>query len=123
MSLSCTPRAMSASRADNTCQICRAGYQTFCVQREFACPGGAQAELRRVPLAGGTVAVVGDGAVGLLGVLAARELGAERIIAMSRHEPRQALARAFGATDIVAERGDAASQRSRSSPTAWAPTR
>lgn len=55
---------------------------------------------------GTTVAVVGDGAVGLLGVLAARHLGAERIIAFSRHEPRQTLARTFGATDIVAERGD-----------------
>ena len=55
---------------------------------------------------GKTVAVVGDGAVGLLGVLAAKELGAERIIAMSRHADRQALAREFGATDIVAERGD-----------------
>jgi threonine dehydrogenase-like Zn-dependent dehydrogenase len=55
---------------------------------------------------GKTVAVVGDGAVGLLAVLAARQLGAERIIAMSRHEPRQKLAREFGATDIVAERGD-----------------
>lgn len=56
---------------------------------------------------GKTVAVVGDGAVGLLGILAARELGAERIIAMSRHTDRQALAREFGATDIVSERGDA----------------
>ena len=55
---------------------------------------------------GKTVAVVGDGAVGLLGILAARELGAERIIAMSRHADRQALAREFGATDIVEERGD-----------------
>ena len=55
---------------------------------------------------GKTVAVVGDGAVGLLGVLSAQHLGAERIIAMSRHEPRQELARAFGATDIVTERGD-----------------
>lgn len=55
---------------------------------------------------GHTVAVVGDGAVGLLGVLAARELGAERIIAMSRHQPRQRLAERFGATDIVTERGD-----------------
>jgi threonine dehydrogenase-like Zn-dependent dehydrogenase len=55
---------------------------------------------------GRTVAVVGDGAVGLLGVLAASQLGAERIIAMSRHEPRQQLAREFGATDIVEERGD-----------------
>src|SRR5881396_1125428 len=55
---------------------------------------------------GKTVAVVGDGAVGLLGVLAAKQLGAERIIAMSRHEARQRLAREFGATDIVTERGD-----------------
>jgi threonine dehydrogenase-like Zn-dependent dehydrogenase len=56
---------------------------------------------------GATVAVVGDGAVGLLGVLAAKEMGAERIMAMSRHEPRQKLARAFGATDIITERGEA----------------
>ncbi|MCZ2814172.1 zinc-dependent alcohol dehydrogenase family protein [Modestobacter sp. VKM Ac-2979] len=55
---------------------------------------------------GMTVAVVGDGAVGLLGVLSAAQLGAERIIAMSRHEPRQRLATGFGATDIVTERGD-----------------
>lgn len=55
---------------------------------------------------GSTVVVVGDGAVGLLGVLSAREMGAERIIAMSRHEARQKLAREFGATDIVTERGD-----------------
>ena len=55
---------------------------------------------------GSTVAVVGDGAVGLLGVLSAKQMGAERIIAMSRHESRQKLAREFGATDIVSERGD-----------------
>lgn len=55
---------------------------------------------------GKTVAVVGDGAVGLLGVLAAKQLGADRIIAMSRHADRQALAREFGATDIIEERGD-----------------
>jgi threonine dehydrogenase-like Zn-dependent dehydrogenase len=55
---------------------------------------------------GRSVVVVGDGAVGLSAVLAARRLGAERIIAMSRHSSRQALAREFGATDIVAERGD-----------------
>jgi threonine dehydrogenase-like Zn-dependent dehydrogenase len=132
--------------SDNTCEICRAGYQSGCVRREAACPDGAQAERLRVPLADGTlvattdqpdeamvahllaasdvwgtgwfgavaaevgpgktVAVVGDGAVGLLAVLAARELGAERIIAMSRHETRQKLAVEFGATDIVTERGD-----------------
>ena len=55
---------------------------------------------------GSTVAVVGDGAVGLSGVLAARELGAERIIAMSRHASRRQLATEFGATDLVTERGD-----------------
>ena len=55
---------------------------------------------------GSTVAVVGDGAVGLSGVLAATQLGADRIIAMSRHEARQKLAIEFGATDIVTERGD-----------------
>ena len=58
--------------------------------------------------AGDTVAVVGDGAVGLSAVLAAKRLGAGRIIALSRHPARQALAREFGATDIVEERGEAA---------------
>jgi threonine dehydrogenase-like Zn-dependent dehydrogenase len=53
---------------------------------------------------GGTAVVVGDGAVGLCGVLAASVMGAETIITMSRHEPRQAIARAFGATHVVAER-------------------
>ncbi|WP_405990522.1 zinc-dependent alcohol dehydrogenase family protein [Streptomyces sp. NBC_00986] len=130
--------------SDNTCAICRAGYQTSCPHREFV--GGCQAEYIRVPLAdgtlvaldgqpddtfvpslltlsdvmgtgwyaavaaevkpGSTVVVVGDGAVGLSGVIAARELGAERIIAMSRHAARQRLAVDFGATDIVAERGE-----------------
>jgi threonine dehydrogenase-like Zn-dependent dehydrogenase len=58
--------------------------------------------------AGDTVVVVGDGAVGLCGVLAASRMGAERIVALSRHEPRQKLAKEFGATDIISERGDAA---------------
>ena len=62
---------------------------------------------------GMTVAVVGDGAVGLLGVLSAARMGAERIIAMSRHEPRQQLARTFGATDIVTERGEEAVARTK----------
>jgi threonine dehydrogenase-like Zn-dependent dehydrogenase len=132
--------------SDNTCEICRGGYQSACVNRVPMGALGAQAELLRVPLADGTlvatpdlpdddlipsllsasdvlgtgwfgavaaeagpgktVAVVGDGAVGLLAVLAARQLGAERIIAMSRHEPRQRLAREYGATDIVEERGE-----------------
>ncbi|HEX8092782.1 zinc-dependent alcohol dehydrogenase family protein [Jatrophihabitans sp.] len=132
--------------SDNTCEICRAGYQSRCVHAEPMGRIGTQAEFARIPLADGTlvatpevpdddlvpsllaasdvlgtgwfaavaaeagpgktVAVVGDGAVGLLGVLAAKRLGAERIIAMSRHEPRQRLATEFGATDIVSERGD-----------------
>jgi threonine dehydrogenase-like Zn-dependent dehydrogenase len=132
--------------SDNTCAICRAGYQSRCVHSQYVGAGGAQAPLLRVPLAdgtlvatpdhpsddlipsllatsdvlgtgwfaadaanvqpGNTVAVVGDGAVGLLGVLAAKQMGAERIIAMSRHAARQQLAREFGATDIVTERGD-----------------
>src|SRR5687768_2920147 len=132
--------------SDNTCEICRAGYQSSCLHRELVGALGAQAQYLRVPLADGTlvatpdvppddlvpgflaasdvlgtgwfaavaaevgpgttVAVVGDGAVGLLGVLAAQQLGADRIIAMSRHEPRQKLAIDFGATDIVTERGD-----------------
>jgi threonine dehydrogenase-like Zn-dependent dehydrogenase len=132
--------------SDNTCPICRAGYQSRCAHVEYAGAGGAQAEYLRVPLADGTlvptaeipddalvpsllaasdvlgtgwfgavaaeagpgktVVVVGDGAVGLLAVLAAKQLGAERIIAVSRHQSRQQLALEFGATDIVTERGD-----------------
>lgn len=61
--------------------------------------------------AGDTVVVVGDGAVGLCGVLAASQMGADRVIAMSRHETRQKIARAFGATDIIAERGKEAADR------------
>jgi threonine dehydrogenase-like Zn-dependent dehydrogenase len=57
---------------------------------------------------GSTAVVVGDGAVGLCGVIAAARLGAEKVVALSRHEPRQRLARAFGATHVVADRGDAA---------------
>ncbi|MGW1241684.1 zinc-dependent alcohol dehydrogenase family protein [Streptomyces bobili] len=132
--------------SDNTCEICRAGFQSKCVHAEFVHGGiGTQAEKARIPLADGTlvatpgqpdpelvpalpaasdvlgtgwfaavaaqagpgrtVAVVGDGAVGLMAVLAARQLGAERVIAMSRHPERQKLARYYGATDIVEERG------------------
>jgi threonine dehydrogenase-like Zn-dependent dehydrogenase len=68
--------------------------------------GWYAADAARV-LPGSTAAVVGDGAVGLMGVLAAKQMGAGRIIAMSRHKQRQALALEFGATDIVSERGDA----------------
>ena len=67
-------------------------------------PAGSPRSPRGRP--GKTVAVVGDGAVGLMAVLAAKQLGAERIIAMSRHADRQELARYYGATDIVEERGD-----------------
>jgi len=71
-------------------------------------PTGWHAAVSARVAPGATVAVVGDGAVGLCGVLAAATLGAERVIALSRHEPRQAIARAFGATDVVAARGDEA---------------
>jgi threonine dehydrogenase-like Zn-dependent dehydrogenase len=132
--------------SDNTCEICRSGYHSSCINQQPGAPTGAQAEFARIPLADGTlvatpelppadlipsllaasdvlgtgwfgavaaeagpgktVTVVGDGAVGLLAVLAAKHLGAERIIAMSRHDSRQRLALEFGATDIVTERGD-----------------
>jgi threonine dehydrogenase-like Zn-dependent dehydrogenase len=137
--------------SDNTCETCRAGYQSRCVHAVLMGTLGAQSERLRVPLADGTlvatpglpdedlipsllaasdvlgtgwfaataaeagpgktVAVVGDGAVGLMAILAARQSGAERIIAMSRHEDRQKLAREFGATDVVTERGDEGAAR------------
>src|SRR5437879_68971 len=130
--------------SDNTCEICRAGYQSSCLHRELVGAIGTQAEWARIPLADGTlvatpdvpdddlipsflaasdvlgtgwfgavaaevapgktVAVVGDGAVGLLGVVAATQMGAARIIVMSRHESRQKLAVEFGATDRIEER-------------------
>ncbi|MEU4427128.1 zinc-dependent alcohol dehydrogenase family protein [Actinoplanes sp. NPDC024001] len=134
--------------SDNTCEICRAGFQSQCEHASFVAGGiGTQAEKARIPYADGTlvatpgqpsadlipallaasdvlgtgwfaavaaeagpgktVAVVGDGAVGLMAILAAKHRGAERIIAMSRHAGRQELARFYGATDIVTERGDA----------------
>lgn len=133
--------------SDNSCEICKAGFQSRCIDQVMMGSVGTQAEYARIPLADGTlvkipgdptaaqarsllaasdvlgtgwfaavaaeagpgktVAVVGDGAVGLLGVLAARRLGAERIIAMSRHADRQALARTFGATDVIEERSAA----------------
>jgi threonine dehydrogenase-like Zn-dependent dehydrogenase len=137
--------------SDNTCPICRAGYQSRCVHAQPMGAEGAQAPFLRVPLADGTlvatpeipsddllpsllaisdvlgtgwfaadaaavgpgktVAVVGDGAVGLLGVLSAKQMGAERIILMSRHADRQKLGLEFGATHIVTERGDEAVAR------------
>ena len=132
--------------SDNTCENCRAGYQSACVHREPMGAIGTQAQWARVPLADGTlvatpdvppddlipsflaasdvlgtgwfgavaaevapgktVAIVGDGAVGLLAAMAAKRLGAEQLIVMSRHEARQKLALEFGATDIVEARGD-----------------
>ena len=129
--------------ADNTCPICRDGFQTACPHGGFF--SAAQAEYVRVPQADGTlvvteatddeatlkslltlsdvyltgyhaafmakvqpgqtVTVVGDGAVGLSAVLAAKTMGAERIILMGRHTDRTDLGRRFGATDVVAERG------------------
>lgn len=138
--------------SDNTCEICRAGYQSRCEHGVFVHGEiGTQAERARIPHADGTlvalpgepneeqlasvlaasdvlgtgwfaavaaeagpgktVVVVGDGAVGLMGILAAKQLGAERIVAMSRHEDRQRLAREFGATDIVTERGEAGTEK------------
>ena len=136
----------SFAASDNTCPICRAGYQSSCERREWPGAGGAQAEYLRVPLADGTLVatpgmpsedlvpslmaasdVLGTGWFGAVaaevgpgktrrrgrrrGGRAARrpgrgELGAERIIAMSRHADRQKLALEFGATDIVVERGN-----------------
>ncbi|MEV4290754.1 zinc-dependent alcohol dehydrogenase family protein [Nonomuraea bangladeshensis] len=132
--------------SDNTCEICRAGYQSRCVHAELIGAIGTQAQYARIPLADGTlvatpgmpdadlvpslltasdvlgtgwfaavaaeagpgktVAVVGDGAVGLLAVLAAGQLGAERIVVFSRHPDRQRLAVEYGATDVITERGD-----------------
>ena len=69
-------------------------------------PTGWHAAISAGVREGGTAVVVGDGAVGLCGALAASVMGAERIVAMSRHRPRQELARRFGATHVVAERGD-----------------
>jgi threonine dehydrogenase-like Zn-dependent dehydrogenase len=142
--------------SDNTCEFCREGLHTSCVQGGFWASGGvggAQAEAVRVPLADGTlvpvpvgedsallpslltlsdvfltghhaavkagvnprttVTVVGDGAVGLSAVLAAQRLGAERIILMGRHKDRTDLGREFGATDVVAERGEEGIERVR----------
>lgn len=144
--------------SDNSCAICRDGFQTACPHGGFygtAEVPGLQAEHARIPQADGTlvvvpdvdpatadesllaslltlsdvyltgyhaaymgrveagktVAVVGDGAVGLSAVLAARQMGAERIVLMGRHASRTDLGRTFGATDVVAERGDEGVQR------------
>src|SRR5919206_334489 len=80
---------MPFAYSDGTCEFCREGLTTECVH------------------------VVGDGAVGLCGVIAAKRLGAEQIIILGRHEDRIALAREFGATDVVSERGEEAVERVR----------
>lgn len=90
--------------SDNTCAVCRVGYQTSCIHREPAARDGAQAERMRVPLADGTLVATPSSPDPALiphllaasDVLAARELGAERIIAMSQHPQRQALAFELG---------------------------
>jgi threonine dehydrogenase-like Zn-dependent dehydrogenase len=137
--------------AGDDCEICRAGFQSYCPNRVEMPTIGVQAERARIPFADQTliatpkapgpdlipslltasdvlgtgwfaavsagvgprtsVAVVGDGAVGLMGVLAAQQLGAKRIIVFSRHPARQDLARHFGATDIVEERGDEGAEK------------
>ena len=74
---------------------------------------GHHAAIKARVAPGKTVAVVGDGAVGLCGVVAARRLGAEQIVLLGRHPERIALAREFGATDIVSERGEEAVERVR----------
>ncbi len=141
------------SYSDNTCEFCRKGVHTSCVNGGYwggDSGDGGQGEAVRVPQAdgtlvvvppevagdpallraavpltdvmatghhaaiaagvrrGGTVAVVGDGAVGLCGVLAAARLGAERIFALGHHDDRLAIATRFGATDVVTARGDEA---------------
>ncbi len=141
------------SYSDNTCEFCRKGVHTSCVNGGYwggDSGDGGQGEAVRVPQAdgtlvvvppevagdpallraavpltdvmatghhaaiaagvrrGGTVAVVGDGAVGLCGVLAAARLGAERIFALGHHDDRLAIATRFGATDVVTARGEEA---------------
>ena len=142
--------------SDGTCEFCRAGLQTSCVNGGFwggKDLDGGQGEAVRVPLADGTlvklpvgedsalmpgllslsdvmgtghhgavaarvqpghrVVIIGDGAVGLCAVIAARRLGAEQVILMGRHADRIALAKEFGAADIVSERGDEGIERVR----------
>src|SRR6266511_3885696 len=121
--------------SDGTCVFCREGLQSECLhggRYGFDDVDGGQGEAVRVPQADGTlvvlpagadvvadvgpgkkVAVVGDGAVGLCGVIAAKRLGAERIILLGSNPDRIALGTEFGATDVVSERGDEAVERVR----------
>ena len=97
---------------DDTCINCRNGFSTSCLHGGWhltlsdVMGTGHHASVSAGVGPGDSVAVVGDGAVGLCAIIAARRLGATTIVAMSRHPDRQALAREFGATHIVAERGD-----------------
>ena len=149
--------------SDNTCEICRAGYQAYCVDRVLMGTLGTQSELARVPLADGTlvatpgmpapdlipslmaasdvlgtgwfaavaaevapgktVAVVGDGAVGLLGILAAQQLGAERIIASAVTSTGRGWLESSGLPTSSRSAARTASPGSRSSPAVWVPTR
>src|SRR4051794_29981949 len=101
--------------SDNTCEICRAGYQSRCVHAELMGAIGTQTEYARIPLADGTLVATAElpsddlvpSLLAASDVLSTGWFAAERIIAMSRHESRQQLATEFGATDIVEERGDA----------------
>src|SRR5436853_4671125 len=85
--------------------MCRSAKQDFFTDPDVMGTGWFAADAANVK-PGATAVVVGDGAVGLLGVLSANRMGAGRIIAMSRHQSRQKLAREFSATDIVTGRGD-----------------
>src|SRR5438552_11569378 len=95
-------RVPGSGHSDETMRSLLALSDVMCTGHHAAVSGGVKP--------GSVVAVVGDGAVGLCAVIAAARLGAARIIALSRNPARQALARSFGATDILAERGDAATE-------------
>jgi len=95
-------RVPGSGHSDDTMRSLLALSDVMCTGHHAAVSAGVRS--------GTVVAVVGDGAVGLCAVVAARRLGAERIIALSRNPARQALARSFGATDILSERGEEAAK-------------
>ena len=95
-------RVPGSGHSDKTMRSLLALSDVMCTGHHAAVSGGVKP--------GGVAAVVGDGAVGLCAVIASKRLGAARIISLSRNPARQALAREFGATDILAERGDEATQ-------------
>lgn len=113
--------------SDNTCAICQAGYQTHCFHRQPGASTGGQSELLQVPLADGTlVATPGmpdpNLAPSLLGVLAARQLGTDRVIAMSRTHPGSRWPVSSAPPTSSKSAATTAWPRSRSSPAAAAPT-